>query len=194
MVSSCFVLLSCALQKHRLVWKGECPPGNSAAHKGQARARCLCRGSCTPHQLSILKNHESSCPPAGPGLGPRYSTSHTGHPPQGPESCVYHRGRMPLFSGPPSPQLQNGCEVAERTQEALRAPPAPDGEETAYMGLAIGAIYPSGLFIYPGEESWIGTTAMRTGYRGKSTPPPAVVSLQGCRPSSCLLWALDSWL
>lgn len=30
---------------------------------------------------------------------------------------------MPLFSGPPSPQLQNGCEVAERTQEALRAPP-----------------------------------------------------------------------
>lgn len=95
---------------------------------------------------------------------------------------------MPLFSGPQFPQLQNGRKWKGELRK-LYGLPSLDGEERAYVGLAVGAGYPSRLLIYPGEESQIGTAASRTGYRGRRPP---MVSLQGRRPSSELLWALDS--
>lgn len=58
------------------------------------------------------------------------------------------------------------------------------------MGLAGGANYPSGLFIYqshilasPGEES---DRSSSLGKRVQGHKAP-VDSLKGCRPSSCLL-------
>lgn len=47
---------------------------------------------------------------------------------------------MPLFSGPQFHQLQNGCKVEERTQEALSFL-SPYGKKRVYMGLTVGASY-----------------------------------------------------
>ena len=53
------VLSSSAVPCRDTGWcgRGVCP-GSSAAHKVQARAGSLCCRSSTPHQPSLLKNHE----------------------------------------------------------------------------------------------------------------------------------------